>query len=133
MKKLSEIVATYGSEHDHQDYWDDMAKKYQPEEIVRALSAGLYSNNLETIHNACVFAKDAIAHCGPPIMQPHIIERIEDIAAGENLKNAHTAVFVLGRIQSKKSVKRLQEILTEGKLRDPEFIRNLEVNIALLK
>lgn len=132
MKALFEIVATYGTENDNQEYWDRLARTYSAGDVIECVSQALRHDSPNIVRNACIFVENAMAHFRTAIKNSEIIPKIEEIAAGDNLRNAHTAVFVLGRISSEKSVEKLRAILAARKHADREFIQNLQVNIRML-
>ncbi len=132
MDTLREVIKRYGTENDHQEYWDRLAQNYSDQQVIQGILASFLTDNADVLWRTCTFVQHATAHFPTVIRQPEIIQTIEDIAAGNNLRNAHTAVFLLGRIGSKRSIERLRYILSNCKHNDSDFIRELETTINML-
>ncbi|MBI3300129.1 MAG: hypothetical protein HYZ75_18335 [Elusimicrobia bacterium] len=133
MKTLREEIAGYRSDSNTDEYWARIHEAHPPKELLKAMSEALSACDEEQCVSVCNFIRDAVGPFKAEFMASKLVGQLEELAAGDDVRKANSAVFTLGRLASKKSARKLQAVLDGGKHSDHGLLRELRAVIATLK
>lgn len=132
MKTLQEEITGYYSDVNTDEYWARIYKAVSNDKLLAAMSKALSTCHDEECPRVCNFIRDAIVPFKSKFLKSKVIGQLEKLAAGKSVRKAHSAVFTLGQVSSKKSVRKLSAILKSGRHTDPDLIRELKTVIGFL-